>query len=115
MFAFLVPRFLAIGLQLVMLALVARRIWFLATKREGVPEAYAGLPRALGYVGAGSFVLGFVVLVLSFALRAGSGVPGGLLLIPAALCVPWAFFLTEVRSWRGYRPPVSWREPSSTI
>jgi hypothetical protein len=45
------------------------------------------------------------VLILSFALRAGSGVPGALLMIPAILCVPWAFFLTEVFSFR--QPPLS--------
>jgi hypothetical protein len=83
-----------------MLYLLARRIWLLAFKKEGVPTSYRGVPQALGYVGAASFLLAAVVFILSIALRAGSGVPAGLLLLPATICIPWAFALTEVLSFR---------------
>jgi hypothetical protein len=100
MFAHLVPRMVVVVLGFVMIFLAARRVWLLAAKREGVPRSYVGVPKLLGYVGAWSIILALAVLLLSIALRAGSGVPAGMLLIPASFCVPWAFFLTEVLSLR---------------
>lgn len=87
-------------LSLGMLFLVLRRAWLLVIKREGVPHSYRGFPQLLGHVGSISFALGLIALVSSFAIQAGSGAPAGLLLLPATLCVPWAFLLTEVQSFR---------------
>lgn len=95
-----VPSFVSIALGYVLLALAARRVWLQLAKREGVPHTYAGAAKVLGYVGAWSLIIAAVVLVLSIALRAGSGVPAGMILLPAVFCVPWAFFLTEVLSFR---------------
>jgi hypothetical protein len=100
MFAHLFPRFVVIGLGYLLLFSVLRRVWLVVARRQGVPHSYVGAPKVLGYVGALSFMLAITVLLLSIALRAGSGVPGGMLLIPAVFCVPWAFFLTEVLSFR---------------
>jgi hypothetical protein len=104
MLTYVLPRFLSVVLVYVLLALVARRVWLQATKREGVPHSYTGAAKFLGFVGAWSFILAAVVLVLSMALGAGSGVPAGMLLLPAMICVPWAFFLTEVLSFRPAKP-----------
>jgi len=103
MFVYSVPRVLLSVLGYVMLLLFLRRLWLLASGRERVPASFAGFPKALGYVGAFSLGLGVAVLALSMVLKAGSGVPGGMLLIPAIICVPWAFFITEVLSLRGKR------------
>lgn len=97
------PNMVSIALRCLLLALVVRRVWLQFTKREGVPHTYFGVPKALGYVGAWSIILAVAGLVLSIALRAGSGVPAGMLLLPAVICVPWAVFLTEVRSIRAAR------------
>jgi hypothetical protein len=103
MFVYSVPRILLTALGYVMLLLFLRRVWLLTSGRERIPPSFAGFPKALGYVGACSFGLGVAVLALSMVLKAGSGVPGGMLLIPAIICVPWAFFITEVLSLRGKR------------
>jgi hypothetical protein len=100
MLAPLMPSFIVVLLGYVMLFLVLRRAWLLVAKREGVPGSFTGAPKVLAYVGAWSFILAVIGFLLSIALRAGSGVPAGLLLLPAVFCVPWAFFLTEVRSFR---------------
>jgi hypothetical protein len=94
------PQFVSVVLGCILLALVLRRVWLQFKKHEGVPLTYAGVPKVLGYMGAWSLIVGVVVLALSVALRAGSGVPAGMLMLPAMFCVPWAFFLTEVLSLR---------------
>jgi len=78
--------------------LVFRRAWLLVSRKEQTPSTYSGLPLLLGYVGIGSLLVSSAVLALSVLLRAGSGVPAGLLMIPAAICIPWAFFITEAKS-----------------
>jgi hypothetical protein len=80
--------------------LVLRRIWLFVARKERTPSAFAGLPKMLGYIGFWSFSVGVAVLVLSALLKAGSGVPAGMLMIPAVICIPWAFFLTEIISFR---------------
>lgn len=102
MFSSLVPRFVQMILGYAMLFLVLRRIWLLFSKKERVPSSFQGLPKVLGYIGAFSFAISVAGFALSIALRAGSGVPAALLMIPALICIPWAFFLTEalsIRSW----------------
>ena len=100
MFVPLIPKLVLMALGYVMLFLLLRRIWLFISKKEWVPFSFRGFPQVLGYIGAFSFALAIVVLVLSIVLRAGSGVPAGMLLIPAMFCVPWAFFLTELLSFR---------------
>ncbi len=95
------PAFINTALALVMLLLVIRRAWLLIAKRDGVPRSFQGTAKVLAYIGTGSLILGLTVLLLSAAFRAPSGALGGMLIFPAALCVPWAFFLTEVLSLRG--------------
>ena len=105
MLAPLVPRPILVVLGFATMFLVLRRAYLLAFKKERVPHSFRGFQKALGYVGACFFLLASVVLILSIALRAGSGVPAGMLLLPAMLCVPWAFFLTEALSFRKEAPP----------
>jgi hypothetical protein len=95
-----VPAAVVAVIDFAVLVLVLHRIWLVLVKRQGVPDSYAGIAKFFGYVGAFSFVLAFVGLVLSIALHAGSGVPAGMLLWPALFCVPWAFFLAEVLSFK---------------
>lgn len=98
--AHIVPHVVALVLGYVLLALVARRLWLLVAKKEGVPQAYTGLPKVLGYIATWSFLLAVLGILLSMLLRVGSGVPAGMLLLPAVVCTPWAIFLTELLSLR---------------
>ncbi|NHZ81577.1 hypothetical protein F2P44_20185 [Massilia sp. CCM 8695] len=97
---YFLPSILSWLLFLVMLALVARRIWLCYARGERVPPSYAGLTQVLGYIGTVSFIIAAIVMVLAIVLKAGSGVPAGMALIPAMFCIPWAFFLTELFSFR---------------
>lgn len=99
-FAWTPPRLLTMLLGYAMMFLVLRRIWLFVVKKERTPTTFVGFQKALGYVGFWSFSLSVLVLILSIALSAGSGVPAGLLLVPAMVCVPWAFFITEVASFK---------------
>lgn len=99
MVAPLVPLPVHIAAGLVMLFLVLRRAWLFLVKRERVPTSFRGLPKILGYFGTGFFIAALAAFALTIVLRAGSGVPAGMLLIPALFFVPWAFFLTEVMSF----------------
>ena len=100
MFQQVLPRFVTMVVGALVLALVVRRAWMLLAKDEGVPASFNGTVQRLGVVGTWSFVAGVSGLVLSIVLGAGSGVPAGFLLLPAIFCVPWAFFLAEVRSFK---------------
>lgn len=100
MFSYAVPRLVHMVLGYVMLFLLGRRIWLFFSKKERVPSSFQGFPKVLGYIGMFSFVISAVGFALSIALRAGSGVPAALLMLPALICVPWSFFLTEVFSFR---------------
>lgn len=99
MLAHFLPRILTLLLHILMLAFVARRIWLYA-RGDHVPLSYAGLPQFLVYVGTVSFIIAAIVLVPAILSTAGSGVPAGLALLPALFCIPWAFFLTELFSFR---------------
>jgi hypothetical protein len=93
-----VPGSVALVLRGTMSILLLRRIWLAFAKRELVPPTFSGFQKVLGYIGFLSFLGSIVVFLFSLALKAGSGVPAGLLLIPAMFCIPWAFFLTEILS-----------------
>lgn len=100
MFSSLIPRLVHTVLGYVMLFLLLRRIWLFCSKKERVPPSFKGFPKVLGYVGAFSFVISVAAFGLTIVLRAGSGVPAALLMLPALICVPWSFFLTEALSFR---------------
>jgi hypothetical protein len=95
-----VPHVLTLVIQFVMLALVVRRLWLLFLRGEGVPESYAGVTKLLGLAGALSFAVATLALLISAAINAGSGVPAGMLALPATLLVPWAILLAEAFSLR---------------
>ncbi|UOD32915.1 hypothetical protein INH39_15395 [Massilia violaceinigra] len=97
MFMFIIPGLVVWLLYLAMLGMVVRRIWLSVARGKRVPASYAGLPQVLGYIGAASFMIGVIAMILSFVLRLGSGVPAAMLMIPAMFCIPWAFFLTEAQ------------------
>jgi hypothetical protein len=103
MFRAYLPGLVAVLFNLVLLGLVIRRAWLAVVGKEGVPAAFAGLPKGLAYVGTWSFALALALMLLSIVFRAGSGVPAGILLLPAVVCMPWAFFLTEVLTLRGVK------------
>lgn len=96
----LVPHLVHMALGVFLMGLLLRRLWLLFSKKESVPPSFTGIAKVLGYIGAGSFMLSAATLALTIALHAGSGVPGGLFLLPAVICIPWSIFITEVRSLR---------------
>ena len=79
-------------LNLLLAVFPAHRVWLMLSGREkGVPAAYNGLAQWLGMAGAffiAAFVLGIIVTIV---LRAGSGVPAAMLLIPTPYLVPTSF------------------------
>ena len=91
-------------LNLLLAVFPAHRVWLMLSGREkGVPAAYNGLAQWLGMAGAffiAAFVLGIIVTIV---LRAGSGVPAAMLLIPTPYLVPWGFTLTEIKSFMQHR------------
>jgi hypothetical protein len=103
MFRFAVPHVALLVVGYLMLFLVLRRAWLFLAKKQRTPTSFVGFPKAMGYIGFWSFTVGILVLIQSMVLRAGSGVPAGMLMIPAMFCVPWAFFLTEILSMRQTR------------
>ena len=94
------PRELVQLIDKAVLLLVARRLWLLILKRQGVPHSYAGIAKVFGYIGALSIIFFVVGMIFSIAIEAGSGVPAAMLLFPAMFFVPWAFALAEVTSFR---------------
>ncbi|MDQ3271301.1 MAG: hypothetical protein M3Q12_03905 [Pseudomonadota bacterium] len=97
----LTPWVVNVVLAYLMLFLLLRRIWLLAIEKQRAPASFRGIPKGLGYIGVFSFFGSALALVLTIVLRGGSGVPAGLILLPALICVPWSVFLTELLSFRG--------------
>jgi hypothetical protein len=100
-----VPGLVHVLLGFGMLFLVLRRIWLFIQKGERLPATFRGFQQMLGYIGFCSLVLALLVLLLAVVLGAGSGVLAGMLTLPAIICIPWAFFLTEVFSMRRVAAP----------
>jgi hypothetical protein len=92
--------YINMALGLFVLFLLVRRVWLLLAKRQGIPESFTGVPKKLGYTGAWMFMFASAVLLLSMVLHAGSGVPAGLLMVPAYYFSFWAILLTELFSLR---------------
>lgn len=100
-FAYFVPQGVKLAIVVLIQLLVVRRVWLLVARgQRQAPDSFRGFPMTLGYIGLASLLLGVAGLGISIALKAGSGVPAGMLLLPAVFCIPWAFFLTEVLSFR---------------
>lgn len=94
-----VPYSLITVLDLGLAVLILRRLWLIAKMRSiSPPASYSGWLYVLVLVAVGFLASGVVVLVGTAVLRAGSGVPGGMLLIPAALLLPSSVALVEVLS-----------------
>ncbi len=100
MFSSSLPKLVHITVLLISLYLVFRRLWLMKKHKEYIPNSFRGFPKVISIVGCISFLLGVVMIVIGIIVKAGSGVPAGLVLIPAAYCIPWGFFLTEVLIFR---------------
>lgn len=100
----LVPRPVLIIIEYLVLILLLRRIWLFVVKKERVPASFSAVPKVLGYAGVSFYAIALVALGLSMLLRVGSGVPAGMLMIPAMFLIPWAFFAygsTQLLSSKG--------------
>lgn len=94
-----VPSLLQQALSIALFGLVVRRLWlFLRDRAANPPSSFSGVAYALSLVPAVSLWLGLIALVLTVGLRLGSGVPAGLVLLPAMLLLPFAVFVVEVLS-----------------
>ena len=97
LFVGLVPRSLAMVLGYAMMFLVLRRCWLFVAKKQRTPASFVGFQKVLGYVGFWSFLLS--VLAFPIAYTVGLPIsPVHLMLLPM-VCVPWAFFITEIASF----------------
>ncbi len=99
-FASYFPKYMHIIVLLISVYIVIRRIWLIYKYKEFIPDSFRGFPKLISTIGAISFLLGVVVIIITFIVKGGSGVPAGLVLIPAAYCIPWGFFLTEAFSFK---------------
>lgn len=82
-------------------ALILRRLFLMLKARSlSAPASYSGWLYYFMLVPTASLVLAAVVLVASIALSAGSGVPAGLLALPAVFFLPGGVALVEVLSLR---------------
>jgi hypothetical protein len=85
-------------------ALVARRIWLLISRRSVFPpSSFTRIPHVLTCIAIASVALLVLGLALSIAIKAGSGVPAGLLAIPAVLFLPPVVAWVEARSLSTWR------------
>jgi hypothetical protein len=88
-----------LALIFLLAALVIRRLWSFARTRSLTPPAsLSRWPRRLLLIAVASLLLMIGGLLLSIAIRAGSGVPAALLGLPAALLLTPVLFYVEVRS-----------------
>lgn len=101
MAASVVPRAVAVALVYMLALLVLRRLWRMFARGEAAPAQFNGLVLVLGYVGVVCVALAATLLWLAAELRVGLGAVSGVLLLPAAIAVPWAFFLAETGNLLG--------------
>ncbi len=66
------PRELVQLIDQAVLLLVARRLWLLTIKRQGVPHSYAGIAKAFGYIGSLSLIFFVLGIFFTIAFKAGS-------------------------------------------
>lgn len=95
------PYFVNLVLFVGFLALILRRLFLMARSRSFVaPSAYTRAPYVLLAISVASLVLGIAALVLSMLFRVGSGVPAGLIMVPATLLLPVGITWAELISFR---------------
>ena len=105
MFLVVLPKTLVMVLGYLMVFLVLRRCWLLIAKKQRTPASFVGFQKVLGYVGFWSFLLS--VLAWPIAYTVGLPIsPAHLMMVPM-VCVPWAFFITEIASF--------WQEAASDV
>ena len=107
MLSYVIPKFVNFGLTSLAVLVVVRRLWLAVVHKTLVPETFRGFTLTISGIGAAFFFLGITGLVMSMILRAGSGVPVAFLFLPAALLIPWGYFLTEVLSFKRGRNVVA--------
>ena len=97
--AALAPYWLRTFLMLAFAALLYRRLWLvIRAKSLEPPASLAVWPGFLLVLAISFLLLGLTVLLLSIVLRAGSGVPGGMLLVPALFLISPVLFFVELTS-----------------
>jgi hypothetical protein len=93
------PWFLRLALVAAFAALLYRRLWFAFRAKALHPPASLSIwPARLLVVAVAFLFVGLAVLALSILLRAGSGVPAGMLALPALLLLSPVLFYVELRS-----------------
>ena len=106
MFWYSIPIYLLFLLTFGMVFLMLRRAWLITTsKTNRIPSSFSGILYTLVSISVISLCLGFLTLVSSILLKAGSGVPAGLVLIPAAFLLSPSIALIELLSFRSPKPP----------
>lgn len=101
---FALPSAARLALIFMLAALVVRRLWSFARTRSLTPPAsLSKWPRRLLRIAVASLLLMVGGLLLSIAIRAGSGVPAAFLGIPAVLLLTPVLFYVEVRSLPWFR------------
>jgi hypothetical protein len=96
---YLLPRVISAILDWSFTALVLRRLWLLGRHRNfSPPSSFTPWPYRLILVAVASLTLMVVGLILSFAIRAGSGVPAALFGLPAVFLLTPVLFYIELRS-----------------
>jgi hypothetical protein len=81
-----------------MLLLVIRRAWLLIARSELTPASFGRFQTLLGFTGLACFALAWGIII--FSNNDGAGFSAAILFIPAMICIPWAFFLAEIFSFR---------------
>lgn len=95
----MLPALVKLPLLVAFTALVIRRLWLLRRVRPlAPPSSFTTWPSRLLVVAVASFLLLVVGLLLSIAIRAGSGVPAAFLGFPAFILLTPVLFYVEVRS-----------------
>jgi hypothetical protein len=103
---------LVIAGPIVSLALVIRRGWRTIARGERVPGAFDGKLLVLGASG----LVALVLAILGTAVQVGDA-SKSMLFVPAWLCVPWAFLLTEIKTLqrKTAAPPRPTANPAATV
>jgi len=92
------PRSAVSVLGYLMLFLATRRTWLFIVRKERTPVSFGAFQNLLALIGLAFFALGWGTMI--FGASVSSGFTAAILFIPAMVCIPWAFFLTEIFSFR---------------
>ncbi|MEZ0233237.1 MAG: hypothetical protein ACAH12_10390 [Methylophilaceae bacterium] len=104
MFRYSIPIYLSFAVAIGMAVLMLRRAWLIATSNTNrIPSSFSGILYTMVSISVISLCVGFLILAISILLKAGSGVPAGLLLIPAAFLLSPSIALIELLSFRTHK------------